>query len=65
MVSLGPFDPIELIFSLMNTLMKKGLISYSEAREIISNSLSPNMTNNDKEKLLNSLLIKTNKPLKK
>lgn len=64
MVSLGPFDPIELIFSLMNTLMKKEYISYSEAREIIKNSLSPSMPDNDKEKLLDSLLIKTDKPSK-
>lgn len=65
MVTLGPYDPIRLTFSLINTLMKKEYISYSEAREIIKQSLSPDMPDDEQEKLLDSLLIKTDKPTKK
>jgi hypothetical protein len=64
-VSIGPYDPIILIFSLINTLMKKEYLSYSEAREIIKQSLPSNMTDDEKEKLLDSLLKKTNKSIKK
>ena len=64
-VSIGPYDPIRLTFSLINTLMKKEYISYSEAREIIKQSLPSSMADNEKEKLLDSLLKKTHKPVKK
>ena len=63
-VSIGPYDPIILIFSLINTLMKKEYISYSEAREIIKQSLPSSMADDEKEKLLDSLLIKTDKSSK-
>ena len=61
MVFVGSFDPISLVFNLMNTLMKKKILSYSEAREVIMNSMPPNMPHEEKKKILNSLLKKTKK----
>ncbi len=57
-IRLGPFDPIQLIFNVMNTLMQKGLISYEDARNIIKESLPPDMPKEEKEKLLDSLVKK-------
>lgn len=57
-VRLGPFDPIQLIFNVMNTLMQKGLISYDDARSIIEGSLPPDMPSQEKEELLDSLVKK-------
>ena len=42
-IRFGPIDPLQLIFNVMNALMKKGLITYEEAREIIKGSLDPNL----------------------
>lgn len=57
-IRFGPYDPLQLIFNIMDTLMKKGLISYDEAKNIISTSLPPEMSNEEKNKLLDSLIIK-------
>ena len=57
-IRLGPFDPIQLIFNVMNTLMQKGLMSYEDTRKIIKESLPPDMSNEEKEKLLDSLVKK-------
>jgi hypothetical protein len=58
-IRLGPFDPLQLIFAVMNSLMKKGVISYDEAREVIKSSLPPEMSEEEKEKLLDGMIKKT------
>jgi len=58
-VRIGPFDPLQLIFQVMNTLMRKGLISYEEARQIIRDALPPEMPEQEKEALLNSMVRRT------
>lgn len=60
-ILLGPFDPLQLIFNTINTLMKKGILSYSEAREILKMSLDPSMTEEEKESVLSSLIKKVDK----
>ena len=60
-IRIGNFDPIQLIFQLMNALMKKGLISYEEAREIIKNSLPSEMAKDEKERILNSIVKRIEK----
>lgn len=55
-IRFGPFDPLQLTFNVMNTLMRKGLISYEEAREIIKGSLPPEMPETEKESLLSSMV---------
>lgn len=59
-IRFGPFDPLQLIFNVMNVLMKKGLISFDEAREVIKTSLPPEMPESEKETLLNSMLQPAN-----
>lgn len=58
-IRLGPFDPLQLTFNIMNALMKKGLISYDEAREIIRGSLPSEMPETEREALLNSMIQRT------
>ena len=55
-VRIGPFDPIALIFGIMNVLMKRGLMSYDEAMEVLQQSLDQAMPEEEREKLLGSLL---------
>lgn len=55
---LGPFDPLQLIFNLMNELMRKELINYEEARKILKQSMSSQMPDEEKETILNSLITK-------
>lgn len=58
-ILLGPFDPLQLIFNILNALLKKGLITYDEARSILKESLNPQMSDEEKEKVLNSIIKKT------
>jgi hypothetical protein len=60
-ILLGPFDPLQLIFNTLNTLMKKGLLGYDEARLILKESLDPKMDDEKKEEILNSLIKKVKK----
>ncbi|MFA6991995.1 MAG: hypothetical protein WC269_01785 [Candidatus Gracilibacteria bacterium] len=55
-IRFGPIDPLQLIFNVMNTLMKKGLVTYEEAREIIKGSLDPKLPEEEKEKILDSII---------
>lgn len=58
-ILLGPFDPLQLIFNVLNALMKRGLLTYDDARGILKDSMNPNMPEEEKEKLLNSLIKRT------
>lgn len=57
-IRFGVFDPMQLIFQIMNTLMKKGLISYDEAREIIRQALPPEMPSTEKDSIVDSMVKK-------
>lgn len=57
---LGPFDPIKLIFNIINSLMAKGLITQVDARNILKEALDPNMSEVEKEKFIDSLFINKN-----
>jgi hypothetical protein len=59
-VRIGPFDPLQLIFNVMNVLIRRGYLSESEARTILKDSLNPEMPDEEKERLLSTLLKKTN-----
>lgn len=50
------FNELALAFALMNCLMKKGLISYKEARKIIWESLPMDMPEDKKEAIINSMV---------
>lgn len=55
-IRLGPIDPLQLIFNVMNTLMKNGHLSYDEAREIIRASLDSKLSEEEQNKILDSLI---------
>ena len=59
-VLLGPFDPIKLIFNILNSLMARGLLSNADARKILKDSLDPNMSDIEKEKFIDSLFTNKN-----
>lgn len=55
-ILLGPFDPLKMIFGIINSLLQKNIISYEEARAILKNSLNENLPDAEKEKILDSLI---------
>lgn len=57
-IRFGPIDPLQLSFEILNKLMQKGMLSEKDAREIIKSSLDPNMTEQEKEEFVNSLMVK-------
>lgn len=59
-ILLGPFDPIKLIFNIINSLMSRGLLSIGDAQKILKDSLDPNMSDIEKEKFIDSLFINKN-----
>jgi len=54
-VMIGPFDPLQMIFGILNTLIDKGVINDSEAEEIIRKSLNPKLSEEEKNKIIESL----------
>ena len=55
-IRFGPLDPLQLIFGIMNHLMKSNNLSYDQAREIIRQALPPEMPEDEKNKILDSLV---------
>lgn len=53
---IGPFDPIQLVFALLNLLMKKNLITIDEVRLLLKESLDPKLPEEEKEKILDSII---------
>jgi hypothetical protein len=60
-IRFGPFDPLELTFQVMNTLMQRGLISPDDAKNIIRKALPPEMPDAEKGALINSM-VRPNPP---
>ena len=58
-IRLGNFDPLQLIFNIMNALMKKGQITFDEAREILDGALPPEMPLVERNKILDSMVKRT------
>ena len=57
-ILLGPFDPLQLNFNILNELMRKGYVTPDEARKILKNSMDPNMKEKEKDKILDSMIKK-------
>ncbi len=55
-VLLGPFDPIKLILNILNQMLRKGLINVDEARQILYDSLDPQMDEDQKQEVLNDII---------
>ena len=54
-IRFGPFDPLQMIFNVMNALMKKGFLTGEEAKDIVRQSLDPNMSESEKNKIIESV----------
>ncbi len=59
-ILLGPFDPIKLIFNIINVLMSRNLLSEEETRTLLKNAMDPQMPEDEKENILNSIIRKGN-----
>ena len=59
-VKIGPIDPIQLTFNILNALIEKELISSEEAKGIIMDSLPDHMPEEEKERIFDSLVKKGN-----
>ncbi len=57
-VLLGPFDPLKLILNTLNHLMQKGVISPNEAKHILLESMDPNMSDKEKNKIVDDMVKK-------
>ncbi len=55
-ILLGPFDPLQLILNTLDKLLRKGLITVDEARDILYRSMDPNMPEAEKQKILNDIV---------
>lgn len=60
-IRFGPIDPLQLIFEIINALHKKGIISSSEADQIIKSSLDPSLPEEEKQNIIDSLKGKKEK----
>lgn len=58
-ILLGPFDPIKLIFGIINILLSQNIISYDQARRLLRDAMNPNMPEAEKEKFLDSIIKRT------
>ncbi|MEA3249618.1 MAG: hypothetical protein U9Q03_04670 [Patescibacteria group bacterium] len=54
-IRLGPFDPIQLVFNLINLLMKKGVITPEESESVIKLSLPTEWTVDQKDEFFRSI----------
>jgi hypothetical protein len=52
----GEIVLLKLMLNTLNTLLKKGVLSYSEVREILKNSLNPTMSEGEKEEYLDKIV---------
>ncbi len=54
-IRFGPVDPLQLIFEIINKLVNKSILSLSEADEVVKSSFDPNLSEKEKDEILNSL----------
>lgn len=61
-VRIWPFDPIWLMFNVLNALMAKKYLTKDEVKNIIWESLPPEMSPDEKEAFLNNLFLPNVQP---
>lgn len=61
-VRIWPFDPIWLMFNVLNALMAKNYLTKDEVKNIIWESLPPEMSPEEKETFLNNLFLPNAQP---
>lgn len=58
-IRLGNFDPLQLIFGIMDSLLRSGHITIEQARKILKDSLPPEMSDDEKNRIVDSMIIRT------
>lgn len=56
-IRIGPWDPLKLTFSILNGLMKKGVINAQQAKEILMDALPDDMPEDEKKKIVDSMVM--------
>lgn len=56
-IRIGNWDPLQLSFNILDTLLKKGAITVEEAKEILKKTLPNEMTEQEKDNIVNSMII--------
>lgn len=64
-IRFGPIDPLQLIFGVINYLIEKGTLTFDEGEQLIKSSLDPSLSEEEKEKIINSLRGENNPRKKK
>ena len=62
-IRFGPFDPLQLIFGIMDNLLRKGIITPAEAKGILRQAMPPDneMPSEEKDRIIDSM-VKENPP---
>ena len=55
-IRFGDFDPLQLIFGIMDRLLRNSLISEEDARSIIRQALPSEMLADEKERIINDMV---------
>lgn len=55
MLQMGPFNLFNLIINILNALIKKGVFSMHESREILKSSMADDISDTEKEKILDDM----------
>lgn len=57
-IQIGPWDPLKLTFNIMDNLMKRGIIRYEDAVDILNKSLPDDMSPDEKKRIIDSMVTK-------
>ena len=55
MINVGPVNIVQLIFNLIDLLVRKGIISSNDADNILKASMDSNMSSSEKDQALRQL----------
>ncbi|MBI2128618.1 hypothetical protein HYU07_00115 [Candidatus Woesearchaeota archaeon] len=58
MVYIDNFDPLKMQFEIINALLENDLITVDEAKKILKNSLNPQLKEEERDKIVESLFVK-------
>lgn len=56
-IQIGPWDPMKLSFSILNVLLTTNKITSDEAKKIIHDALPDSMPEQDKQVIINSMIV--------
>lgn len=57
-IQIGPWDPLKLTFNIMDNLMRRNIISYDDAVEILTKSLPEDYSQEQKQEIIGKMITK-------